>query len=602
MEVMEDNNKPKVLPCQHTICQACIEGLNHRCPICRRHFSQHSKDLPTNLTLTQLHDIFMIKNMNVMSDRRTCEFCLESAQDISYHCEECGDYFCSNCATQHETSPVHNGHTPTPVAIHICSNHSRRFNMFCLDCNILLCPVCVHQNVCCTGTNRKQLQDIKSDKTEELETLVSRISTEIKENESHPTMSMLKANIKNIQDTKRKLKEHCQRLREKLTHRENELLRQADFWENDAHQQMELKVQFLSQLKETAEAALAGGIEDILLNLPALQAAAPEVSTPNVAITPGMIHFNAEESLNVGHLHNDKDHVFVIEVPYKGCKQNEEATSPGQGHIVMPISHTEGKDWDLRDIVCVSDSIIVTDYRKKVVLLLDKQGQVITDHLNQPTRFKGLFAKHAVELKCPFGITYHPTQDCMVVSDQEAGCLCMLDPKTLCLRKRVQLKQFSPAGLAVMSDGYIVATDVNNKRIGMFDVQGNQLWAWGYCALKQPWYVTVDRENNIYVADWGDKKIVKLSNTGRRLCVWNTEGSPNGLIVYGDKVLVAEYNLPDCVREYSVNGGQGKQLLTWDRYDGFGVIKALTTNEQTLVVIGDHGLRMYNITLDCQTQ
>ncbi len=168
--------------------------------------------------MIQLQDV--IRNISVTSNKK-CDFCMDTCQNVSHHCKGCDDDYCSNCATKHQTSHLNKGYQPAEIveSSNTCSNHSRGFTMFCLDCNTVLCPVCVHQNVCCTGLTNKPLEDIKVATKHELHTLISRISAEMKEKGYQTCMKILNSKVKQIEDINCKIKSEPHNLRERVNPR-----------------------------------------------------------------------------------------------------------------------------------------------------------------------------------------------------------------------------------------------------------------------------------------------------------------------------------------------------------------------------------------------
>ncbi len=588
IENMGSHNKPKLLRCQHTVCEKCITGLHHRCPLCRASFPQNtSNDLPTHLMNLQLCDI--IRQFKMESNRKLCDYCQEDQQVTTHYCLKCTDYLCSRCANDHPE--VFDDHLPVPIASSSCIKHGRAYTMFCVDCHTLLCTVCVQQKVCCKNKNKKKIQDIKLQKTEDLIQLIMRISSEIEFNEASIKSSKTALNyrLEYIEEIRLNVRTHMQSLQGKLKQRENKLMNEINKYENEIlqmHSSIDLGIENdrLDQLTETAETALVGDIEQILLTLPSIQTALTEIASKRLKkVIPGKIRFTPEDSLQVGNLHKDKTEVFnsgdcVHEhtCTIKNVSLNDETSCIGS---------------ELWDGMFVKESVMaVTDTKENVVMLVDRQWNILTDS-----------HKQGVKLQAPCGICYHPLLNYLVVCDRDANCLCMLDPNTLSLTKKVPLIQFSPHGVAVMSNGNIVLTDTAKSMVGVFDINGTQLYSWdtynnGVSTFISPWYVTVDRNNNIYVADFDGDKIVKLRDPGEILCEWQTKGTPLGLTVCCDKVLVAECGSPNCVREYSVEGGSGRSLLTWKREGGFGTISSIAIHDDQLTVIGEKGLKMYKLT------
>ncbi len=581
MEDMGQHNKPKVFQCQHTVCEKCVTRLDQRCPLCRVSFPQNSsEDLPTNLTNLQLCDV--IRQMNNES-KKLCDYCQHDPQVPTHYCKDCTDYLCSRCAKYHRE--IFEDHIPVPITSSHCTKHGKAYTMFCMDCHILLCTVCVHQNVCCSNKNKQKLQDIIVQKKQDLINLVRRMSFEIQYNKEIvvPSKTTLNERLNIIDDIRLNVRTHMQNLQARLKEKENELMEEINKYERDVleiQRSVDLRIDNdrLSQLKETAEEALAAGTEQILLTLPSIKAALTQTASTRVEIViPGPIRFQPQNSLQVGKVLKDRNEVFYGEdFMYK---------------IVYVIDERSDVGGELWDVVFVKESVMaVTDYKKNVVLLMDSQGHILKDS-----------HKQGVKIQDPRGIAYHPKLDCLVVCERSAHCLCMLDPNTLSLTKKVQLKQLSPWGVAVMSNGNIVLTECDKRMVGVFDMNGTQLYSWqtynnGASRFDIPIYLTVDRDNNIYVAEFASKKIVKLSKTGEMLCEWQTEGDPGGLTVCGDKVLVAEFGSHDSVIEYSVKGGPGRGLLSWHSQRGFCKIRSIAIHQDQLAVIGPQGLRIYKLT------
>ena len=309
MENMNTNNKPKILPCQHTLCEQCINKLpQHICPLCRKPF--HTEDLPTNLTFVQISGILQLKNK--VSHQILCEYCLNIQQEISHYCKDCDEYFCVDCARQHSTL-CKNHTTPVCITDNSCLKHRRTFTMYCLDCKILLCVVCAHQNVCCKNTNKTYIENIKKEKTQDLQKIIEKISSDLQLSKNIMSKGTLNSRLIAIKEITQKVKTHTQKLRDRLNQRENELMKEINVYENELKSSIDLVDSFetLTQLKETGEAALRGGIEQILLTLPSIQAGLLHTASKEYQIdVPGPVTFKPEDSMLVGHLHQDKNEEF----------------------------------------------------------------------------------------------------------------------------------------------------------------------------------------------------------------------------------------------------------------------------------------------------
>ncbi len=244
----------------------------------------------------------------------------------------------------------------------------------------------------------------------------------------------------------------------------------------------------------------------------------------------------------------------------------------------------------LRGVAFIKESLMaITDSERGVLLVRSKQGVVL---------------ESSSDVLDPHGIAYNPKQDCLVVCERHVCCLCLLNPNTLALINKLQLHQFSPCNIAMMSNGNIALTDPTNRRVGVFDMDGAQVYSWapyinGFDRLSEPSCIAVDINNNIYVGiSHYYTEIVELNQKENSMHHWDTRACPCGVAVYGKQVLVAERrSVPDVegVSVYRVGGGEGRDLIPWDT-DYHGCIMVIVQHQEQLAVLGHKGLVVYSIT------
>lgn len=106
-----------------------------------------------------------------------------------------------------------------------------------------------------------------------------------------------------------------------------------------------------------------------------------------------------------------------------------------------------------------------------------------------------------------------------------------------------------PSGVDTAPDGTVVIADTGNNRVARYRADGTQVWSVGTFGtgtgeFDNPRDVAVDADNNVYVADTRNSRIVKLSPTGSWL--GQTTGPspafsfPLGVSVKGQRVYVGD--------------------------------------------------------------
>ncbi len=502
---------PKVLPCQHTMCQGCISSLTRitlttvTCPLCRTQTGippAGPGNLPTNLTIVQLRD--MMDTTQKQGNMKTCECCGESGQTVTYVCKECDEQFCDKCAREHPSKELFTNHKPAPIAVVVCSDLNKPFTFFCLDCNRLLCFICYTRRIC----NKHKVEtvgDLKAQKEAAMKEIIQKIAGNIEANkrEIQPAKMALKAELECAKHMKQKIKEQGNKLKDNIDVQVKRLLQEVHTYENSLHaiqEQVESNdhLVMLCKLKNTAEAACNGGIEPTLLTLPIIQAALPPNPKPDSQQAVNKLVFSPQDSFNVGVIH---------EIDRKKIKSLKVWEKANIGKHICDVYSRKGK-------------LAFTDRGNNTIILIHREGQVVADSKQKGVRLQG-----------PQAIAYHPTQDCLLVCNYTGGHVTFLNPTTLCEMKKVKMLGISrPVGVCVMSDGNIMVSGGGKAgrvyypdSVGVYDIYRTQLHMWdSYNNISGKFvdveYVAVDDEDNILLSHSNSKKIIKSDKTGMFLC------------------------------------------------------------------------------------
>lgn len=107
-----------------------------------------------------------------------------------------------------------------------------------------------------------------------------------------------------------------------------------------------------------------------------------------------------------------------------------------------------------------------------------------------------------------------------------------------------------PHGIARDKSGRIYVADRSNKRVQVFDAQGNHLQTWGegvFGEKGRPWGLEIADDDNLYVIDGGQvtatadhARIMKLDLTGKLLSQWSSYGPSSSQLQWGHDVAVGK--------------------------------------------------------------
>ena len=159
---------PKVLPCLHSYCLHCLNGLQRTsgrvgqitCPECRGEFriagSGTPDQLPTNFRLNSLLDVLAIQECN--STGVKCGNC-EKKSAQCFYCFQCSVFWCEDCITAHNIFRANKGHRvlalkdfkdqdiedviKRPAFCQKEHHENEELKFFCKDCKVPICNTCV---------------------------------------------------------------------------------------------------------------------------------------------------------------------------------------------------------------------------------------------------------------------------------------------------------------------------------------------------------------------------------------------------------------------------------------------------------------------------
>ena len=180
---------PRTLPCLHSFCQECLEGLPFRpcdqtwrggrgrrrnpqpqsprrhsinCPTCRKPavlpIEEGATSFPIAFHLNSLKETYelLLQQQKSLEESLShsqavvqCGDCNAAFSDVFVFCQECDKYLCKRCVATHKEITSHKVVMADDEESMLCSQHNKPLDVFCETCQMLVCRDCTirrHRN------------------------------------------------------------------------------------------------------------------------------------------------------------------------------------------------------------------------------------------------------------------------------------------------------------------------------------------------------------------------------------------------------------------------------------------------------------------------
>ena len=159
--------EPKQLPCLHSFCLHCLDGIHRTspnrgviaCPECRRQIripgSGNASEFPTNFRINSLLDVLAIRECNTTGVK--CGNC-EKRSANCFYCFQCCSFWCEDCLTGHNIMRTNKDHRvlaitefqdqdieevlKRPVFCQKKHHEKEELKFFCKVCKAAICNAC----------------------------------------------------------------------------------------------------------------------------------------------------------------------------------------------------------------------------------------------------------------------------------------------------------------------------------------------------------------------------------------------------------------------------------------------------------------------------
>ena len=553
---LEQFTNPKILPCFHSFCLHCLEGVTpelvegNLClpsPTCRSPCPNPDKglaSLPPSFVINNLNEVYGLMKKVSGDQQASCDNCDKT--NANHYCKQCGKFFCTGCLDLHDQWKPNTGHHTLsleevastasqlfhakPDATYNCTDHNRPLEIFCETCEELICQHCTVKK------HKDHDYDVFSDTYKKHRGILEKSSVQpLNEQNDRLTQdktSLIKRKKENTQQgemTKQNIHHTIDRLKKVLDERERKLTGEVDV----AVQHMVIVLDLQIKEIETALGEVRECRDHVEQSL--------KVGTPQQVLSTRSKMMSRTESI----INSVKDKTFQpleksdIEL-VKNNKMNEIHKNIGKVKYSSSLASSK-----------VSASFCplpLTGQESTITISFDGSPVPVPSSLiicsltppdnSQPIQCSVKESRQSGQYNVIFTpVTRGLHQLHVRVNDIEIPGSPLSIPISVPPKKRgTPVKTISglrgPSGLAVTDDGLVIVSERDAHCITILDKEGKKIRSFGSYGtgrgqLKYPEGVALSSKGTILVADSCNHRIQEFTMNGKRIsCVGTKDNGP----------------------------------------------------------------------------
>ena len=538
---------PKSLPCLHSFCQHCLEGLPVnpqgnkyyiKCPTCRT--STELPELtgpaafPVAFHINSLKEIYILMKKVTEPQQVTCDVC--TVANANGYCKDCNQFLCQSCHDTHKKFGAFTNHQLTSLdevatsafqLIHgkqekamNCSKHDDQLRIFCETCQEVICRDCTiadHRNHDCTP-----IKDSYDKHHQVLETSLNPVKKMMDDIVNVLTALTKRENeVKEQGDmVKQEIHVMVEKMIEKLRQSERQLTREVETATDSKLQVLsgqkksaEMSLSQLKDCKEFVEQSLkTGSQQQVLMSKKQMMERMSHV-TKEINVE----EYNPIEKADVQLIKNNKMKLSIGDIVYTLLQQCK----------VKKIDHHQ--------ITCEKERVsfplsleLPNSSLLTVPLSLLSCSIISTDNTPINTTVTTTDHPGVYRIQCSL-VMNGPHQVNVQVNNVQLESTLLMIPFDPYLAKHTSIRTIDglnrPCG-AVSDDGHVIVAEMNGNCITVLDREGKKVKSFtssGNIKFSSPHGVAITPDNFILVTD--DDKIQKLTMDGKLIASVGRQGS-----------------------------------------------------------------------------
>ena len=597
---------PKQLPCLHSFCLHCLNGIQRTsglhgkitCPECKRQFeipgSGNPSELPTNVRINSLLDVLSIKECSTANVK--CGNCdKRSAQTL--YCFQCCSFWCKQCILGHNIIRTNKEHKTLllkdfqdqdfeavlkrPAICQKKHHEKEELKFFCRGCKVAICNTCavtLHE-----GHGKMPLQEATDARKIQINSMISSLKDKMvekrKEVEQFNQKSMeVQAQVA---DVKSQVQTNVDQMIAIIEARKETVFDAVD---NQAKKSLET----LSQKK--------GEVENQVKIIESAIEQTESLMKRNFSTEILGFKETFDKILQEQGTQENRDTECTPRFSFtKSEKLINVLNSEGIGNVKIVFSESKAQKLGVKR---TASSEAITGNKRPNVRDSPLKAQVQTRRYIPVLSF-GREGKSVGMLKGPWGVAVND-HDEIAVAELLNHRVSVFSSDGTHLRsfgsEGQNTGEFNqPSGIAFDSLGNIVVTDCKNHRVQVFDRNGKFLHRFGECGsldhqLLNPAGLSINGNCDIIVADVHNQLIKIFSSSGEYLCKFGGAGflvEPYHCIQHGQYFIVSDYG-DDSIKMFDLEGKYISKFGKRGERDGqFNKPRYLSVDKEGLLMVCD---------------